>query len=289
MLHMNRGKKKRNLFRVRELMKNPSTRVPICLCLDVSGSMGLTHGGRELGYEFERDGQMWDAVEGGTCLLDEMVEGVRRFLDEAKEEKKAHDAAEVCVVTFGDDAELVMDYAGLDHQPPLPELECDEDDTAMGEGVNLALDCLERRKKEYKETGVSYFQPWLVLMTDGIPNGDKNVLERAINRTRELVQQEKLSVIPIAIGEKADFETLARFSPKCKPTHLKGMNFKAFFEWLAASVESSSQSTVSGDKPVYNSPETWAQDWSDQKFSEFSEVSKCEKKDGKTGAWDALE
>ena len=31
----------------------------------------------------------------------------------------------------------------------------------MGEGVTLALDLLKKRKQEYKDKGVDYYQPWL--------------------------------------------------------------------------------------------------------------------------------
>lgn len=32
----------------------------------------------------------------------------------------------------------------------------------MGEGVNLALGLLEKRKQEYKDKGVDYYRPWLI-------------------------------------------------------------------------------------------------------------------------------
>ena len=49
--------------------------------------------------------------------------------------------------------------------------------TPMGEGVRLALDLLDKRKQEYKDKGVDYYQPWLVLMSDGQPNGNVAILE----------------------------------------------------------------------------------------------------------------
>lgn len=47
--------------------------------------------------------------------------------------------------------------------------------TCMGEGLSLALDLLEKRKTKYKATGVDYYQPILVVMSDGLPNGNRRV------------------------------------------------------------------------------------------------------------------
>ena len=113
----------------------------------------------------------------------------------------------------------------------------------MGEAVNIGLDLLEKRKEEYKDKGVDYYQPWLVLMTDGGPNGDNEELSRAIRRTVDLVNQKKLTVFPIGIGEEADMNVLAEFSPKRSPLKLQGLKFREFFAWLSKSVSKTSQST----------------------------------------------
>ncbi len=42
----------------------------------------------------------------------------------------------------------------------------------MGAGVEQALNILEKRKAEYSSKGVDYYQPWMVLMTDGYPTDD---------------------------------------------------------------------------------------------------------------------
>ena len=115
--------------------------------------------------------------------------------------------------------------------------------TPMGEAVNMALDLLDRRKNEYKDKGVDYYQPWLVLMTDGAPNGNSGELSRAIQRTVALVNSRKLTIFPIGIGTEADMDTLAQFSPNRAPLKLQGLKFREFFSWLSKSVSKTSQST----------------------------------------------
>lgn len=228
-----------DLVRQQDLVNNPTARVPICLCLDTSGSMGRIISGevKNTGEQVYKDGQMWNVVTGGISAIDELTQGVKTFYDELRADEVAQYSAEVCIVTFGGaKPELKLDFANIERQPEIPRLLADGD-TPIGEAVNLALDCLEKRKQEYKNSGVDYFQPWLVLMTDGAPEGSNPVeLERAIRRTAELVNSKKLTVFSIGIGSDADMGTLARFSPKRTPLRLKDMRFKEFFQWLSASV-----------------------------------------------------
>lgn len=205
-----------NLLRREDLVNNPTARVPVCLCLDTSASM---------------DGEP----------IGELNEGVRLFYEAIKDDETAYYAAEVCVVTFGGTAKCIFDFGSMEIQPDAPILTACGD-TPMGEAVNKALDLLEERKKEYKDCGVDYYQPWLVLMSDGVPTGDKTVLKSSIERTVELVNNKKLTVFPIGIGAYADMNVLGKFSPKRNPLRLQGLKFKEFFEWLSKSVSTTSQS-----------------------------------------------
>ena len=205
------------LVRLEDLVNNPTARVPVCLCLDTSGSMG-------------------------GMPIDELNEGVRLFYEAIREDETALYSAEVSIVTFGGDAQCIADFASLEVQPNAPMLTANGM-TPMGEAVNMGLDLLVQRKDEYKDRGVDYYQPWLVLMTDGSPNGDSSELSRAINRTVDLVNQKKLTVFPIGIGSDADMDVLAQFSPKRPPLKLQGLKFREFFAWLSKSVSKTSQST----------------------------------------------
>lgn len=234
-----------NLLRIQDLVDNPTARVPVCLCLDTSGSMGRVIGGdiKETGKQVYEDGQTWNIVTGGISAIDELTEGVNAFYQELRGDEVAQYSAEVCIVTFGGTKpQLIVDFANINQQPQLPQLKA-EGDTPMGEAVNLALDCLEKRKREYQEKGVDYYQPWLVLMTDGAPAGsDPNELDRAIKRTVEMVNSKKLTIFPIGIGNEADMATLEKFSPKRTPLHLNEMRFREFFQWLSQSVSRTSMS-----------------------------------------------
>lgn len=213
--------KNENLMNLEDLENNPSTRVPVCLVLDTSGSMS-------------------------GDPINELSEGVRLFYNAVRSDETALYSAEISVVTFGGTVSRKVDFNTLEQQSETPEFYANGG-TPMGEAMNMALDMLEQRKSEYKDSGVDYYQPWIVLMTDGRPNGDSSELSRAIQRTCDMVNERKLTVFPIGISEEADMDVLARFSPKRPPLKLQGLNFREFFAWLSKSVSKVSQSTP-GDK-----------------------------------------
>jgi uncharacterized protein YegL len=208
------------VIRMEELVSNPTARVPVCLCLDTSGSMT-------------------------GAPIKELNEGVRTFIDELKKDEVAKYSAEVCVVTFGDFPKTELDFASLMSQN-IPVLEA-HGNTPMGKGVELALDLLDKRKREYAEAGVDYYQPWLVLMTDGVPTDS---IDGAVKRTLELLDNRKLTIFPIAIGNSADMTVLKMFSPARTPLRLNGLNFSDFFSWLSKSVSRVSQSIPGQEVPL---------------------------------------
>lgn len=231
------------LLRVQDLVNNPTPRVPICLCLDTSGSMGAVEGDcTPTGETVYEDGREWTIVTGGTSRIAELQEGINLFYEAIRDDEIAVYSAEICIVTFNTRAQCVMDFANIERQGEIPELEA-SGDTSMGEGVNLALDLLEKRKQEYRDKGVDYYQPWLVLMTDGVPNGSVLQFEEAVRRITEMTSNKKLTVFPIAIGDEADISALARLSPNRSPLKLQGLKFREFFAWLSQSVSKTSQST----------------------------------------------
>jgi len=196
-----------------DLVDNPTARVPICLVLDVSGSMA------------------------GEPIR-ELQAGVKMFYEAILEDEVAQYAAEIGIVTFGSEAKRTLEFMAIGRQD-VPALVA-EGTTAMGQGVNLALDLLEARKADYQRAGVDYFQPWMVIMTDGEPTDDISV---ASDRIRALCESRKLTVFPIAIGTAANLDILAMLSPGRPPMRLKGLNFREFFLWLSRSVSRASQST----------------------------------------------
>ncbi|CAA6821143.1 MAG: Unknown protein [uncultured Sulfurovum sp.] len=214
------------VLRQQDLVSNPTTRLPVCLCLDVSYSMS------------------------GNPIR-ELHKGVEYFFEAIKSDEIARYSVELSIVVFQSNATTILDFANIDRQR-VPSLTADGM-TSMGEGVNLALDILEQRKEEYSNKGVDYYQPWMVLMTDGYPTDDTS---SAISRVNQLGNNKKLTLFPVAIGDDADINVLKDFSTMKQNAVLKVTSaeyFKSFFEWLSQSVAIVSQS-VPGEKMTTPNP-----------------------------------
>jgi len=218
------------IIRTNDLLENPTPRVPVCLVLDTCGSMS-------------------------GAPVNELESGLRSFLDAIRNDDMARHAAEISIVTFNDVAVQTMDFASIDRQQT-PVLAAGGS-TAMGSAVDMALNLLNKRKEAYQTSGVDYYQPWLVLMTDGQPT---DAIESAVRRCQQAVNERKLSIYAIGIGTGADMNTLARFSPKRQPLKLQGLSFTNFFEWLSKSIARVSASTPGESVPLdVNGLKGWAE------------------------------
>ena len=202
----------------KDLLDNPTTRVPVVLCLDVSASMTI-------------DGR-----------IEQLNKGVQEFFRSVSEDKIAKWAAEICIVIFNNEAKKLIDFNYVEKQKKaFDALELKAGgNTAMGAAVELSLSLLEQRKTEYRNKGIDYWQPWLVLMTDGQATDN---IDNAANQCSKLVDDGKLVIFPLALGRGANLEELKSFSPKRAPLRLNEHKLSEFFNWLSQSVRTTSQST----------------------------------------------
>lgn len=216
------------ILRQEELIENPDPRIPVCLVLDVSSSMS------------------------GEPIA-ELQRGVEAFFEAIAGDEVARTSAEIAVVTFGTDVTTLVEFRGIEAQE-VPQLRA-WGSTSMGEAVNTAIDLLEERKAEYRNAGVDYYQPWMVLMSDGYPTDD---ITEAEARVRELVEERRLTVFPVAIGG-ADTSVLSRLGGGRPALRLAGLKFGEFFSWLSRSVARVSQSTPGESVKLAEGLEAWAQ------------------------------
>lgn len=248
-----------------DLINNAATRMPVCLCVDVSDSMNyviddsVTTETGETGIDDE--GNPYVVVRGGVTKMQKLIEGLITFKSQLMKDVIARSSAEICIVAFSDNAVCLSDFCSAD-KFEVPEFET-SGSTDMGAGVNLALDKLEERKNMYKEVGIDYYQPMLVIFSDGGANGNKAVFNAASRRACDMVNNRKLTSLPIVICKKNDekevnnaYESLKSFSPKNKPKKLDAIKFTDFFEWLSKSVSIRSRSQPE-DRVVAPSTDVW--------------------------------
>jgi uncharacterized protein YegL len=210
-----------------EFADNPQPRCPVVLVLDVSGSM--------FGHP-----------------IDELKGALDEFVAELKADSLAALRVELATVTFGGVVNAAEFVTADSFQAP--ELKA-SGDTPMGAAVKRGLTLLHDRKALYKQGGMDYFRPWMIIITDGEPT-DEGEWEAAADQLRQEEARKGVLVYPIGV-EKADLSKLARFSDQRKPLRLKGLAFRELFQWLSKSLSIVSQSRP-GDK-VALPPVGWSE------------------------------
>jgi uncharacterized protein YegL len=207
-----------------EFAENPEPRCPCILLLDTSGSM------------------MGEPIH-------QLNIGLQTFKDQLLIDDLAAKRVEVALVTFGP-VRTESDFTlATDFQPPTLSAQAD---TPMGAAIEEAIRLLNQRKQIYKSNGISYYRPWIFLITDGAPTDD---WQRAAQLVKEGEAQQGFSFFAVGV-DQANMNILSQIATR-DPLKLKGLDFRNLFAWLSSSMRSVSQSNV-GDSVPLQSPAGWA-------------------------------
>lgn len=199
------------------LIENPSPRCACMVVLDTSYSMS-------------------------GAPIAQLNTGFQHFVAALQEDEVAACSVELGVITAGGVAGEALSFTTAMNIDSVAQFRA-SGGTPLGQATELALQRLDERKKEYQRAGVAYYQPWLVIISDGAPTDS---FHKAMQQANALGQQRKLVVLPIGV-EGANMDILNQFSNR-GAKKLAGLQFNEFFEWLSVSMSrvSASASTTAG-------------------------------------------
>lgn len=216
-----------NLEEAVEFAENPEPRCPCILLLDTSGSM---------------QGE----------AINSLNEGLQIFKQELDRDNLAKKRVEVAIVTFNSEVEVIQDFVTADDFEP-PTLTA-QGLTQIGTAILQGLEMIEARKQMYRANGVSYYRPWIFLITDGEPQGEPDsAFEQAAQRIKDSESNKHVAFFAVGV-EAANMERLSQIAVR-HPLKLQGLNFKELFIWLSASMQRVSQSQFDEQAPL--PPANW--------------------------------
>ena len=206
----------------RSLLANRHRRTPCVLLVDTSGSME--------GEKIRR-----------------LNAGFRAFRDDILRNPMAAQSVELCVISFGP-VKVQSEFALLKEMPQL-HFEADGV-TPLKEGLELAVLKVTERKQSYRDHGISYYRPWIFLLTDGEPtdnNGGYSTNYRKLLQPLQLAAQErKFTLFTVGVGVNAAGRQVLNelsqpFGGRC--LDLDNLKFEEMFLWLSGSLSRVSQSS----------------------------------------------
>ncbi len=170
-------------------------------------------------------------------------EGINRFKEDVCKDEKTRSILDIAIVAFNSQVEVIQNWCPISYMEPV-QLNADGG-TDMEGGLRVAIDMVrERSRFYYTETGTTPYKPWIVMITDGYPNGS---IDSIADEIADLDANGKLHLWTLAV-EGADTRILNKLCGGKRALILHGYDFTGFFDWLNKSMRSVSVSAP-GEKP----------------------------------------
>jgi len=178
--------------------------------------------------------------------INELNNGLQEFHKEVINDFVASQRLEAAIITFGSSINCIQEPA-LVNNFQMPVLST-SGTTKLVDAVRMSMDMVKNRKQWYKDTGQLYYRPFIILITDGEPDSDQDM----IGLSKELYQSvnEKHFTF-FTLGVKGfNYQKLQQLCPPpTQPLVLEGYKFANFFKWLSNSIGFGIiQSGIKGEK-----------------------------------------
>ena len=212
-----------------DLIENPESRVACIVIIDVSGSMS-------------------------GAPIREANAGIQRFAAEIRRDELTALRADTAIIAFQSQYKVIQRF-GEDLDYTTAQLVA-SGGTHMAPPIHHALDMIDARKQEYRNAGIAYYRPIIMLITDGKPEHDSpDDLEHIAQRIKAAEAAKSISFFSVGT-ETADLTQLAKLS-NLPPRTLRGTSFVELFQWLSNSITAISQSQL-GDEVQLPSTDGWS-------------------------------
>lgn len=179
--------------------------------------------------------------------IDSLNKAIKDFKEQTSLDEFAQKRVDIAIIEFNDKARVVQEFTPLPQLQPvcLLAVGC----TAMGAGINLAIDKVKERNNFYASMGTPCFKPWIFMITDGAPTDDISIARQRIIEEESKGQFGKLKFWAVGVPGYSE-ETLKSLTKRC--IALNEAKFDGIFNWLSESMVTISVSRVDEDPKLPN-------------------------------------
>lgn len=183
--------------------------------------------------------------------IDSLNQAINDFKTQTAMDAMAMKRVDVAIIEFNSDARVVQEFVPISHMQPIKLVA--NGSTAMGAGINLAIDKLKERNRLYASLGTPCFKPWIFMITDGEPYGEnESAFKEACKRIKDEEGKGKHGKLKFfALGvegyNKDVLFKMLEHQETPRVMELRDLNFGTIFDWMAQSMVAISVSRV-GDE-----------------------------------------
>ena len=182
--------------------------------------------------------------------INSLNQALQDFKDKVSMDEMAQKRVDIAIIEFNSSVRMVQNFTPISEMLPITLQATGS--TAMGEGINLAIDVVKERNRFYNSLGTPVFKPWIFMITDG---GPTDSIENAISRIQ--LEESKGSHGKLkffALGTPGyDKNTLFRLTKRVM--ELRDTDFSGIFNWMSESMVAISVSRVDAEAPLPTLPE----------------------------------
>ena len=208
-----------------------------CLCvlvLDTSGSMNADN------------------------AIGQLNQGLQTFKSQIMNDETARDRLEIAIVSFNSEIKVEL-QPSLISEIEMPTLKA-SGQTQLVRAIEEAQQVIKDRKDYYKSKGLTYYRPWIVVMTDGDPYPANQDIDGIAQKIQEDADAKKYVFFMIGVGNEVHDDVLSKLTTSQFPAmRMDAVNFAEFFQWLSASATVVVNSDDLTDSNVSSPQPTWAQ------------------------------
>lgn len=160
---------------------------------------------------------------------------LRRFYEDILESDSACPRIEITLISC-DIPTRIIQQPSIVENFTMPTLNAKNDSNII-DGIKMAIEVVEGRKQYYREQGIPYKRPWIIIISNGECDAEsiKNNLKQLVDFRDEAIYNKRYFIQSIAIDENADMNVLD-FVATNKTIFMKDAKFLHFFRWLSGSL-----------------------------------------------------
>lgn len=163
--------------------------------------------------------------------IDELNKGLNA-LNNLIQDPVYRNRLEVAIITFNSSVDIIQDVSLLQNIE-IPKLNTNGVSIELNSAINEAIDIVENRKQYYKWSGIPYYCPWIILMTDGkLYPSERDINEISSSIKNDVIKKKYIFSV-IGVGEDIDDNILSSLATSQNPAlHLNEVNFEDMFFYV---------------------------------------------------------